>query len=185
MSAEHEESSVELIVGQIAAESFTELFDYYGCIATAITDRAPGLTGAPTALIDSGSNDVEINLAIKAPYSVLAMSYPVPTEELDQISDADLEDWLSELANQLIGRIKQSLVKRGHYIDIGLPEAFYGGEWTSFGADPSQELAYIFSIDGEDCEIHVSTKLFNEHFTLEDEDSCAEEVQDAGELEFF
>jgi len=44
------------------------------------------------------------------------------------LDDESLEDWISELSNQLIGRLKAKRLKYDMQIDLGLPTSYFGAD---------------------------------------------------------
>jgi hypothetical protein len=59
-------------------------------------------------------------LTMFAPTSFMKATYPLGTD--DGREDLQLFDWSSELANQLLGRLKNKLVARGVEIEMSLPK---------------------------------------------------------------
>jgi len=67
------------------------------------------------AVIDTGSDELEVLLVLKMPFSVLSMTYPV-IDNITSIDESKPEDWISELSNQLIRRVKTKLIEHNFFI---------------------------------------------------------------------
>ncbi len=75
------------------------------------------------AVICFGGDGVHGELVLVAPVAVVRASYPVPAEQRATVTDASVQDWVGELVNQLLGRLKRKLLISGLDIETGLPRA--------------------------------------------------------------
>jgi CheY-specific phosphatase CheX len=138
----------------------------------------------PIACIDAGSIDLELIICLQFPVSVLALTYPVQ-EDITGVDEERLEDWISELSNQLIGRIKNKLLAHNCRVDLGLPTSYFGSDVSHLLSENGEIMSVYFDVDGETCAFHISIEVFEDDmvFTLdeaEDTDSLGD-----GELEMF
>lgn len=164
--------------------SCIELFSGLDCQVQRLAADDSVMGNAPIAYIDAGSEDVEIFIALHVPFTVLTMTYPeFAAERIMAVSEEVLEDWISELSNQLVGRFKHKLLTHGCVITIGLPEFLYDGDG---GQLPIRELVphhFYFDIDHEIIKCSLYLQLLNPNLTL------APATEDTGpgegELEFF
>jgi hypothetical protein len=99
---------------EILAESCRKLFSAYGIdISTgAASESAQPLLGR----IHFVGREMSGNLTIGIDREQLKKSLPVKTDR-----QADLEDWIRELANQLMGLVKTRLQHRGVNVMLSLP----------------------------------------------------------------
>jgi hypothetical protein len=99
---------------EILAEACRKLFAAYGIdIATGNTsDSAQPLLGR----IHFVGKDMSGNLTIGLDREELKRSLPIKTDR-----QADLEDWVRELANQLMGLVKTQLQNHGVNVILSLP----------------------------------------------------------------
>jgi hypothetical protein len=99
---------------EILAESCRKLFSAYGIdISTGATpESAQPLLGR----IHFVGRDMSGNLTIGIDREQLKKSLPIKTDR-----QADLEDWIRELANQLMGLVKTRLQHRGVNVMLSLP----------------------------------------------------------------
>lgn len=123
------------------------LFEHYGCAIFHTENMGIEIEDSPVSMIDAGSNEMELSLTLRIPHAVLSLSYPCH-DILNDISEEQLEDWAMELANQLMGKLKNRLVSQQIYLKLGLPEAYFDIEdATPFGSDAMAQQLY-FSVDG-------------------------------------
>ena len=142
------------------------------------------LGDAPIACIDAGSNEVELITGIQLPMSVLALTYPVQGN-ITGVNEEQLEDWISELSNQLIGRLKSKLITHNCQVTLGLPTTYFGTDINDLIVGDCERVSMYFDLDGEICACHISIETFNEEvsFSLEvDEDV---DVLAEGDIELF
>jgi CheY-specific phosphatase CheX len=77
--------------------------------------------------------DSKGTLAIVAKHEVLQKLYPIQ----ESASAEALADWLGELTNQLLGRLKNLLLRHGLTIALGTPVIARGGEiWSPAQKEP-------------------------------------------------
>ena len=136
----------------------------------------------PLAMIDAGSSELEIQVGLELPMAVLALTYPVPNISL--ISDESLEDWIAELSNQLMGRLKSKLMKHGQEIMLGLPSTYFGVDLDSVLYSSQTHYTINLNVDGEICSFHLGIETLSSdlvyHETNIDDDALME-----SELELF
>ena len=135
-----------------------------------------------SAVIDLGSDDIELFSVLQMPLSVLAMTYPVP--DVLTLTDEALEDWISELSTQLIGRLKNQLLKHDCNLKLGLPETYYEKDIDDILPENSGRFTLYFDIDGEICGCTLSVEIFNENMEFSVEENNMD-LMDEGELELF
>ena len=180
------EEVIEQIQG-LFKDSCTELFGSLNCEVAIGEQNGESFEEVPIACIDAGSGDVEFLIALQLPLSILAMTYPV-TEGITMVREDYLEDWISELSNQLIGRLKRKLTSHECNVDIGLPTTYFGAELESLlsanGAN-SERKTYFFDIDGELCACSIALEVFNDATSYVIDPNSHDDDQNEGELELF
>ncbi len=149
------------------------------------------LNKSPLAAIDAGSNEIEFNIAIQVPMAVLAMTYPLLGEivlqenSLSSVNDEQLEDWISEISNQLIGRLKTKLTKRNCYISLGLPSTYFGIDANYVLADDGKKITIYFDLDGVICACHISIEFFSDNIKFDEFNDDNIDILPEGDIEFF
>ena len=165
-------------------ESCKDLFESLDCNVGVSAEKPERLENCPIACIDGGSSDIEFKIALELPIPVLALTYPIG-EGIAKIEEDRLEDWISELSNQLIGRLKNKLISHECFISIGLPATFFGAEVDDLLAENSKSISYYFDIDGEIAGCSISIEVYDEAMTFVVESNGYDEDQNEGELELF
>jgi hypothetical protein len=114
----------------ILAEACRDLFAAYGID---ISDGSSEENGSPLiGRIHFAGRDMSGNLTIGLDREQLKRSLPIETDR-----QADLEDWVRELANQLMGLVKTQLQGKGINVILSLPltvnahESPDGPQWPS------------------------------------------------------
>jgi hypothetical protein len=149
------------------------------------------LNKSPLAAIDAGSNEIEFNIAIQLPMTVLAMTYPLLGEivlqenSLSSVNDERLEDWISEISNQLIGRLKTKLIKRNCQISLGLPRTYFGIGANNVLDDEGKKITIYFDVDGVICACHISIELFTDNIEFDEINDDNIDILPEGEIELF
>lgn len=133
--------------------------------------------------IDVGSADLTVALLLRAPRSILIKTIPgVPVGE-DNTREM-LEDWVLELANRLIGRLKNKLISHSCKLQMGLPKTGVEKNVQElFDAVGGKVTPFFFDMQGETIDCYLSINLINEALEIdlyEDED---EDWFDESELE--
>lgn len=137
----------------------------------------------PTAVIDAGNHDLEIQLMIRLPIHVLAITYP-GEDQITAVDEELLEDWISELSNRLIGRLKNKLLLHGCSLTMGLPSSYFGTEVDDLIPSGFENYSYYFSVDQELFECNLAIDIINPDMDYRIEEAPDEGPED-GELEFF
>jgi hypothetical protein len=161
-----------------------ELLESMDCNIAQVDYELDGFADCPVACIDAGSPDIEFKVALQLPTSVLAMTYPVG-DTITTIEEDRLEDWISELANQLLGRLKNRLIEHDCFVTIGLPSSYYGADVAQLLSENSQQASYFFDVDGEVCGCSISLEVFDEALSFSVEVNEDMKVQSEGEMEMF
>lgn len=160
-----------------------EMFTDLNCNIVRSEVEPADMEEAPLSDIDAGSDDMELRVLLRLPYSVLAMTYPV--EEVMGVDDAKLEDWLGEISNQLIGRLKNKLIRHEVYLKLGLPESLFGVVPEQLAPEGFKQQVFIYEVDNESIECHLFVDIINPELDFNFEESAADDEPDGGELELF
>lgn len=171
------------IVNGIFVDSCTSLFEDLGCSVDKVASNPDALAGAPFGYIDAGSDDMEITAALRLPLSVLVMTYPISEDGVTP-DEETLEDWVSELTNQLIGKIKRRLLQHDCTIRIGLPMALFGASIDEAMPNSAIQLSTYMDVDKTLCECRLAIEIFNEDMPFRF-DAQEDTGGSGGELEFF
>lgn len=161
------------------------VFAALGCPIRRILEPPRELKGVPLASMDAGSRDLEIMLFIGLPLTVLALSYPVKSEDIFAVDESHLEDWILEIANQVMGRLKNALLRAGSDLQMTLP-SFYAEQRLSEVLPPGYDHAiFYFELDGEVFECCLSISVIHPDLVLNLNAAGEDGASHEGELELF
>lgn len=171
------------ILNEIFVSSCTNLFEELDCKVETVDGDQAALEGAPFGYIDAGSDDLELTVALRLPMTVLVMTYPICEDALNP-DEETLEDWVSELTNQLIGKIKRRLLQHDCLLRIGLPMALFGANLDDAMPPSAIQLSTYMTVDKALCECRLAIEIFNENmeFSLNAQEDTG---SSGGDLEFF
>lgn len=160
-----------------------DLFEGLNCVVTRVSAPDFDMNEVPTACIDAGAGQLEVFVIMRLPLTVLALTYPDHEELITSVDEEKLEDWISELCNQLIGRFKNRLIPFGCVMLLGLPSSYFGTDINELLPVGYEHFVFHFEADGEVFECRISINLIDENLSLDspEEDDGAGE----GELELF
>jgi chemotaxis protein CheX len=153
------------------------------CDVSIVDDADYEMIDAPVATIDAGSQDLEIQIALEMPMSVLALTYPVPN--ISVVDDASLEDWISELSNQLIGRLKSKLLKHEQEVTLGLPGSYFGVDIDDLMSSDSHRYTVYLNVDGQVCAFHVAIEALAGDINFSDAEVDSDDALMESEIELF
>lgn len=164
------------------------LFESLNCKAVRVDldtyELASNFHDAPIACIDAGSTEVELITGLQLPMSVLALTYPVQGE-ITGVDEERLEDWISELSNQLMGRLKTKLFSHQCQVFLGLPTTYFGAYIGDLISGEGEIKTLYFNLDGEFCACHISIETFGDDLAFSVEVDESIDVIAEGEIELF
>lgn len=119
-------------LGQELVRAALEVFEETGVVLEdSFRAQASVSSTDPMAVIGFGGDTVRGAVALEAPLSVIQASHP------GQSSDtADLVDWLGELSNLLLARLKSKLRLASVAIQLGVPMTFAHATQASAASCP-------------------------------------------------
>lgn len=163
--------------------AFKELLEGFNCDVNYSEEPVHTELDAPVACIDAGSKELEITIGLELPMSVLAMSYPVPN--IAAVDDEALEDWISEMSNQVVGRLKTKLMQHQQEITLGLPSTTFGVNLDDLIAPSPTRFTTYLDVDGEHCAFHIGIEFFTDDVCFISEPEVAEDALMESEIELF
>ncbi len=107
--------------------AYQDVFERWGILdatPTEVINGSIGFDGA-AAFIGFAGAQLKGTLVIVAPMTMLREASAL-TQPSQPRSDNDLEDWLGEMANQLLGSIKGYLLPFGHSFQLSTPSTLRG-----------------------------------------------------------
>ncbi len=180
--------SKELVIKEIHdlfEAAILALFESLGCKIKRILEPTHELDDVPLASMDAGSHDIEVMMFIGMPLPVLSLTYPSSFEHIIDVDESQLEEWIPELANQLMGKLKNKLILRGCNLQMGLPNCYFGQSLSDVLPDGYDHAMFYFDSDGEIFECCLSINIFNENMELSQDTEPTDSGPGDGELELF
>jgi len=163
-----------------------ELFQQMDCTVKRLDDADVDVNAEalPMARIDAGAEDFELMISLRVPYSTLAMTYPVQ-EDIASLDEAQLEDWVSELSNRVVGKLNQGLIRHGSGLKIGLPNAHFSYCVDEDISDNWETFIFCFDIDSEWFEAAISIELLGSSIVFSESGNDNPSAVGEGEIDFF
>jgi len=172
-------------ISDLFESACTELFQSLDCNVEKLDASSVNFdTGdVPRATIDAGADDFEMELSLHLPFSGLAMTYPLQ-ENITTIDESELEDWIAELSNRLLGDVKVKL--RAHQCDlsVGLPSYCFGDD-EPISTEGKECHVSIFNIDNEFFQATMALELLSDPIAFSEQAVAANDPVEQGVLEFF
>jgi len=170
--------AVSLIDG-LVQDSTRSLFSDYGLAMN--LDGSPVAKTLPTvqliAMIGFSSNALSGSLLMALPNEILERTLPAP--------DSNLADWGGELANQLLGRLKNQLLHYQVAINLSLPVVVTGGGF-SLPAKTRMVTRYMsFVSEVGRMFVRMEMELLPNVELVREQQKSAEAGMDEGELLLF
>jgi CheY-specific phosphatase CheX len=153
-------SEVTSCLAEVVQQSCIALFSHYQ-VAIAPSASLPSREVALCGIIGFTGEDLRGSL-------MLACSRE-PLELAQAGGEASMRDWLAELTNQLLGRVKNRLLALGTVIHCSTPVVL-GGE--RIAPIPSQPLGHLFTADGGVVSVWFDT-LIRPDFQLSPSDDAS------------
>lgn len=123
------------------------------------------------------------NLMISTSRDIVERSNPLPTEQ-GIAGEVALRDWVGELSNQLLGRLKNKLLRYGATLEMSPPVTLYGVRVHCVIPRSPDAKPFVFSSSSGDRVLIWFDALFEPGFKL-DADAEGEACQEEGDLLLF
>ncbi len=132
-----------------------EFFESYGvpCAEAPQPEHAEDGGAALGSIIALRGRGIQGGLAFVAPIDLVARLLPVPPKA--ETKDRQVRDWCSEMANQLLGRLKNKLSAYGLDFDVGTPVCFFGRSIRLVFLPDAEGVSLAFTSGGHDMRVHL------------------------------
>ena len=128
---------------QVAACS--ELFAAYG-LGNHMAPAGPESRthGGPTyaSVLGAAGDGIRLSSTLSLDRELLVRTHP---SGVAQVAERDVEDWCRELNNQLVGRLKNKLLRAGCEVSTGLPVLIRGSDIEAVTSEDQSFRQYFFS----------------------------------------
>jgi CheY-specific phosphatase CheX len=116
------------ITHELLASCCQSLFENLGVKMAIVADlqAAPARKGERLAtFVGYSGAQLRGSIAMDVPTTLIARLHP-STASAEKLGNDDLCDWLGELANQLLGRLKNGLARHGVTLQMSTPSTVWG-----------------------------------------------------------
>jgi CheY-specific phosphatase CheX len=141
---------------EIVTTVVLEFFESYGvaCVPAEVVEGAADDGGSALgAIIALRGKAIQGGLAFVAPVELVAKLLPVPPKTDGK--DRQVRDWCSEMANQLLGRLKNKLVAYSIDFHVGTPVCFFGRSIRLVFLPDAEGVSLAFRSEGHDMRVHL------------------------------
>jgi len=180
----HLEVSPCAVVIDLHAKSCAELFTVYGLTTHLHRDTSGARpSGRPSyaSVLDAAGGGLRLSSTVSMDRELLALTHP---SGVAAVRDRDLEDWCRELNNQLMGRVKNKLLRLGCEVTTGLPVLVSGTGVTVVVPPDIDSRQYFFTSEHGSMTFTLAM-LFTPSFAFAASPVVDEEVKREGELSLF
>jgi CheY-specific phosphatase CheX len=165
------------ILSEALVEVCTELLAAPG----RVLERQPAASPAPEAKTGDGAvvasvglsgRDVKGALVLMGDVDFLRSIYPAELSGAT-IAENDLADWAGEVANQLLGRLKNRFCRRGLDFSISTPTVIRGVRLQISGAEPGSGIHHRLVLDQRPVDVYFQVARQDDQPLLQDEESTS------------
>lgn len=147
-------------VREVLSTCVTEFFYSYG-LDCYLVDEPPENTQFESpelgSVVGFRGKGVRGGLALVAPMDFIAELLPVPRSVAD--GERQLRDWSGEMANQLVGRLKNKLSARSVDFEVGMPICFTGKGIRFVFLPDAEGLSLCFRAAATSVRVHLDCSL--------------------------
>ena len=147
------------------------------------TDKAVRKHSTPhyVSVLGATGGGVALSSMLTFDRQLLVSLHPLGTADILQ---ADLEDWCRELNNQLVGRVKNKLLRYGITVTLGLPVLLQGTDVRAVATPDLTLNRHAIRTSSGNISLSLST-LIDDDLQFIEQESCDEEVLLEGFVSLF
>lgn len=135
------------------------------------------------ASIHCGNEDLKITLVLCLPKTTLANTLPRMGDIAPYLGEELLQDWLHELCNRVLGRLKNKLLDHNCVLRMGLPLACPENYLGAIQNEPGKKICEYFELDGDVIECHLCVNMLNPAMVMDQYEDEDEDWFDESELQ--
>ncbi len=175
-------TQVTQYLGELFETTCTELFRSINSDVITLDNFDFDTSDIPHSQMDAGCNDIEVIIHLHVPFSTLAMTYPVHSG-VAIVDEIAMEDWICELSNLLMGKLKHRLSTSAIDLSLGLPSYSIGGKSNALHSN-GEYFIFSFELYQQTFAAGISIEVFNNDLLLSAPKPDMSAVPD-GNIEFF
>jgi hypothetical protein len=176
-------SNVEILrpLHALFESTCVEVFESLHCTLKKV-DQVEKVVSVNCSYINASSDEIALTLLLRGPISILKKTYPIK-DNVESIKPAELDDWISELANRFMGSLKNKLISYEHSLQLGIPVNQCAIDFAEFLSDDYNSFVLHFDIGYEIFECSLHAKILNNNISFNYNE--VKDDSDDGELEMF
>jgi CheY-specific phosphatase CheX len=148
------------VVRDLLSASVSEFFESYGVVCDPVEAAVEEASPAHVELgsiIGFRGKTVRGGLAFVAPLGLINDLLPVPKDP--DHADTQLRDWSAEIANQLVGRLKNKLSALSVDFDVGTAVCFTGKSIRLVFLPDAEGLSLSFRAGATSVQVHLDCSI--------------------------
>jgi len=153
-------------------------FERLGCDITKVASQGES-GGVLRAYIEAFSEDVKVMLCLSVPRQLLIETMPGDGDG----DESMLVDWVLELSNRFLGRLKNKLVGHGCYLKMGLPKFCIDAVVQQSLQDKYTQAGRYFEVNNKIMECCLYLDVSNKAESLSEYEDEDEDWFEESELE--
>lgn len=175
-------SDVTQTLLQLLDDGTLGLFESCDAAATrAEQDAAVSESDGVVSFVGFAGDTIKGNLVIVASEAVFLAAYPLDEEPDKQ----DLLDWAGEMANQLIGRVKNMCIERGVDFALSAPAAMSGNNLECGAQNAAHDMTHHYKCDAGDFSVRLTAVTEAGFAFKESSANGAQSAQAEGDMILF
>jgi hypothetical protein len=147
--------------------------------------EAPGKSQYLAAFIGFGGEKVRGALTVVTPMPLLKRTHPLGGDVV--LSENDASDWSREFVNQMLGRLKNQLLRRGVVLEISTPQAVLADRLRVVPSPQGQLIKRAYAVEALELLVFLDFAVAPD-VVLRLDDAAAQDVEDVpteGDLLLF
>jgi chemotaxis protein CheX len=140
----------------------------------AVAGAVPAISGdlgTVVASVGLSGPDVKGALVVMGGPDFFRSIYPAELATAAGIADADLADWAGEVANQILGRLKNRFCGRGLDFSISTPTVIRGVRLQVCAGEPTSGIHRSLAVEGQPVDVYFQVARKDDQPLLRDEGS--------------
>jgi hypothetical protein len=171
------------ILNRLFLEAAGDLLSANGIKAEVVTELGADVHSklSYVSVLGATGEGVALSSMMTVDSALLVSLHPLGITE---IPTADLEDWCRELNNQLVGRVKNKLLRYGVVVALGLPVLLRGTDVSAVATPDLTVSKHAIRTSSGKISLSLAT-LVDEDLVLIERESADEEVMLEGVVSLF
>ncbi len=167
----------------LTKDSCSELFSAYGVTVSEHCNTSPIETTQFVGVIGFTGDDIRGTLLIAMDNDLLAATLQQDASPSGDTDTAVFRDWIGELSNQLLGRVKNLLLRRGSTITLSIPLVLRGEHLSPLPREGCQRIC--LDTNSGQVQLWVDTEFARDYVLPAEDIPGSDDVPSEGDAMFF